>query len=254
MRQIVLDTETTGLDPNRGHRVIEIAAVEMVNRRLTGKHFQRYLNPGREIDPGAMQVHGITNEFLQDKPLFNDIVADFLEYVSGAELVIHNAPFDIGFLNSELNLLGTLPEWSGRIVGSIAQYCPSVVDTLKLAKELHPGQKNNLDALCKRYAVDNSSRTLHGALLDAELLAEVYLGMTRGQESLAIGLDEASPMTGQEETWAARPTLVVLAATEEELQAHDGQLQSIDKASQGNCLWRAMYNEKIEKAPPELPA
>lgn len=242
MRQIVLDTETTGLDPKQGHRVIEIAAVEMINRRLTGNHFQRYLNPLREIDPGAMQVHGITNEFLQDKPLFQDIVADFLEFVSDAELIIHNAPFDIGFLNSELGLLATLAEWTGKTAGTIAQYCPSVVDTLKLAKELHPGQKNNLDALCKRYQVDNSGRTLHGALLDAELLAEVYLALTRGQESLAIELEEATPMAGQEEAWSAQPKLIVLAATEEELALHASQLESIDKASQGACLWRAMGN------------
>lgn len=253
MRQIVLDTETTGLDPKQGHRVIEIAAVEMVNRRLTGNHFHRYLNPLREIDAGAMQVHGITNEFLQDKPLFQDIVADFIEYVSGAELVIHNAPFDIGFLNSELGLLATLADWEGR-AGTVAEYCPSVVDTLKLAKELHPGQKNNLDALCKRYLVDNSGRTLHGALLDAELLAEVYLAMTRGQESLAIELDEATPMAGQEEAWSTRPTLVILAATGEELAAHAAQVESIDKASQNACLWRTMYNSAGKAATAELPA
>jgi DNA polymerase-3 subunit epsilon len=251
MRQIMLDTETTGLDPKQGHRVIEIAAVEMVNRRLTGNHFHRYLNPQREIDPGAMQVHGITNEFLQDKPLFKDVVADFLEYISGAELVIHNAPFDIGFLNSELGLLATLADWEGRTAGTVAQHCPSVVDTLKLAKELHPGQKNNLDALCKRYLVDNSGRTLHGALLDAELLAEVYLSMTRGQESLAIELDQATPMAGQEESWLAQPTLIVLAAAEDELAAHAAQLESIDKASQGACLWRAMYNAEEEARPTE---
>jgi DNA polymerase III subunit epsilon len=253
MRQIILDTETTGLDPNQGHRVIEIAAVEMVNRRLTGNHFHRYLNPGREIDPGAMQVHGITNEFLQDKPLFRDVVADFLEYVSGAELVIHNAPFDVGFLNSELNLLSTLPGWSGQPCGKISQHCPSVVDTLKLAKELHPGQKNNLDALCRRYMVDNSGRTLHGALLDAELLAEVYLAMTRGQESLAIELNQTRPESAQEEASAVRPTLIVLAATDEELAAHQAQMQSLDKASQGACLWRAMYNQQADQATTELP-
>jgi len=169
-------------------------------------------------------------------------VADFLEYVSGAELVIHNAPFDIGFLNSELGLLATLADWEGRTADTVAQHCPSVVDTLKLAKELHPGQKNNLDALCKRYLVDNSGRTLHGALLDAELLAEVYLAMTRGQESLAIELDEATPMAGQEEAWLTRPTLVILAASEEELEAHAVQMASIDKASQNACLWRTLYN------------
>lgn len=177
MRKIILDTETTGLDPRQGHRIIEIAAVEMVNRRLTKNHFHQYVNPQREIDSGAQQVHGISLEFLQDKPLFRDIVKDFMEFVSGAELVIHNAPFDIGFINSELKLLG---------MEMIEAQCPVVTDTLKMAKDLHPGQKNNLDALCRRYQIDNTNRTLHGALVDTELLAEVYLAMTRGQDSLII--------------------------------------------------------------------
>jgi DNA polymerase-3 subunit epsilon len=231
MRQIMLDTETTGLDPKLGHRVIEVAAVEMVNRRLTGNHFHRYLNPGREIDPGAMAVHGISNEFLVDKPKFHDIAEDFLEFVSGAELVIHNAPFDVGFLNAELGLLK---------METIRHYCPEVTDTLKMAKELHPGQKNNLDALCRRYLVDNSGRTLHGALLDAELLADVYLAMTRGQESLVMELGEARQQKGSFDLTAQRAALVVLVATDEELEAHRGQLDQIDKASKGACVWKRL--------------
>ncbi len=164
MRQIILDTETTGLDPNQWHRIIEVATVEMVNRRLTGNHLHRYVNPGREIDPGAMQVHGISNEFLLDKPRFADVAGEFAEFVQGAELIIHNAPFDVGFLNMELRLadMPLLDAW-----------CNGVIDTLAMAKALHPGQRNNLDALCKRYGVDNSARTLHGALVDCELLAAV---------------------------------------------------------------------------------
>ncbi len=200
MRQIVLDTETTGLEWKAGHRVIEIAGVEMVDRRLTGNHFHHYLNPDREIDAGAQEVHGISLEFLQDKPRFADIVDEFLDYVSGAELVIHNAPFDVGFLNHELGLLGREP---------IEKTCSGVVDTLKQAKELHPGKRNSLDVLCERYAVDNSGRTLHGALLDSELLAEVYLAMTRGQESLAIdmGHEAAAALafeSGILDTWSIR--------------------------------------------------
>ena len=231
MRQIMLDTETTGLDPKLGHRVIEVAAVEMVNRRLTGNHFHRYLNPGREIDPGAMAVHGISNEFLLDKPKFRDIADDFLDFVKGAELVIHNAPFDVGFLNAELGLIE---------METIRHYCPEVIDTLKMAKDLHPGQKNNLDALCRRYLVDNSGRTLHGALLDAELLADVYVAMTRGQESLVMELGEARQQKGSFDLTAQRAALVVLAATEEELEAHRGQLEQIDKASKGACVWKRL--------------
>jgi len=230
MRQIVLDTETTGLDWKAGHRVIEIAAVEMVNRQLTGNHFHYYLNPDREIDAGAQEVHGISLEFLQDKPRFGDIVGDFLDYVAGAELVIHNAPFDVGFLNYELGLLGK---------ETVEAVCSGVVDTLRLAKELHPGKRNSLDALCERYEVDNSGRTLHGALLDSELLAEVYLAMTRGQETLAIDIGHdsvlAMPYQGGE-----RPRLFVLPATEEELAAHQAQLEEIEKASQGDCLWNKL--------------
>ncbi|MGH8672251.1 MAG: DNA polymerase III subunit epsilon, partial [Burkholderiales bacterium] len=180
MRRIVLDTETTGLDPALGHRVIELAAVEMVGRRLTGTHLHYYANPERDIDPGAQQVHGISLEFLQDKPHFRDFAREFLDHIRGAELIIHNAAFDLAFLDSELDMLE---------LGRVTDYCAAVIDTLKLAKELHPGQKNNLNALCKRYNIDHSARTLHGALLDAQLLADVYLAMTRGQESLMIYMD-----------------------------------------------------------------
>lgn len=239
MRHIILDTETTGLDPKLGHRIIEVAGVEMINRRLTGNRFHRYLNPQREIDAGAQQVHGISLEFLQDKPLFRDIAEDFLTYVGDAELIIHNAPFDVGFLNSELGLLG---------LEGIDKRC-AVTDTLKMAKELHPGQRNNLDALCKRYQIDNSGRTLHGALLDAELLAEVYLAMTRGQESLMIELDEPVPIHGNGLEQASVPrNLIVLAASEDELASHHQQIEDIDKASKGKCLW------KMLEAPAETPA
>jgi DNA polymerase-3 subunit epsilon len=231
MRHIILDTETTGLDPKQGHRIIEVAGVEMVNRRLTGNRFHRYLNPQREIDAGAQQVHGISLEFLQDKPLFRDIADDFLAYVGDAELIIHNAPFDVGFLNSELSLLG---------LEGIDKRC-AVTDTLKMAKDLHPGQRNNLDALCKRYQIDNSGRTLHGALLDAELLAEVYLAMTRGQESLMIDLDEPAPNHGNSLELSSVPrNLIVLAAGEDELAAHHQQIEDIDKTSKGKCLWKSL--------------
>lgn len=231
MRQIILDTETTGLDANLGHRIIEVAAVEMINRRLTGNHFHHYLNPEREIDAGAQQVHGISLEFLQDKPFFRDIAKDFIEFIRGAELVIHNAPFDIGFLNSELKLAGLEP---------VGKYSPDVIDTLKMAKDLHPGQKNNLDALCRRYFVDNASRTLHGALLDTELLAEVYLAMTRGQNSLMIESVEAGGDHADLGGDSVPHDLVVLAATPDEMEAHLAYLDQIDKASKGACLWRAL--------------
>jgi len=235
MRQIILDTETTGLEPKLGHRIIEVGAVEMINRRLTGNRFHHYLNPEREIDAGAQQVHGISLEFLQDKPLFRDIAADFLAFVGDAELVIHNAPFDVGFLNRELDLLALEP---------ITTRC-TVTDTLKMAKALHPGQRNNLDALCKRYQVDNANRTLHGALLDAELLAEVYLAMTRGQESLMIELEE--PATNGSDGSAPRTAplnLIVRAATAEELAAHVSQIEDIDKASKGKCLWKTLESQQ----------
>jgi DNA polymerase-3 subunit epsilon len=232
MRQIVLDTETTGLELELGHRIIEIAGVELVNRRFTGNDFQRYLNPGRESEPGALEVHGLTGEFLSDKPRFGDVAAEFLDYVAGAELVIHNSAFDIAFLNRELDLANLRP---------ITECCAGIVDTLRLAKELHPGKRNSLDALCERYLVDNSGRTLHGALLDARLLAEVYLAMTRGQESLAIETEgPAAAAIAAAEVMTAGLDLVVLRATEEELAVHQRQLEEIDKASGGACVWKQL--------------
>lgn len=227
MRQIFLDTETTGLYPAQGHRIIEIAGVELVNRRLTNNHFHIYLNPDREIDEGAQQVHGITLEFLQDKPRFADIVDEFLQFVSGADLIIHNAPFDIGFLNAELGRMERQ---------NIEHSVLEIIDTLKMAKEMRPGQRNNLDALCRHYGIDNSSRTLHGALLDAELLADVYMAMTRGQESLMIDMLDNVQAGGDGgfELTRSKP-LVVLSANESEQAAHDAYLQALAKG--GTCIW-----------------
>lgn len=228
MRQVVLDTETTGLDFRLGDRVIEIGCVELLNRKLTGQRFHRYINPEREVEAGALAVHGLSNEFLQDKPRFGEIVAEFLDFIQGAELVIHNAAFDVGFLNHELALLEAPP---------LEEACRGVVDTLNLARELHPGRRNSLDALCERYAIDHSGRTLHGALLDAELLAEVFLAMTRGQESLHmdIGPAEAPALPGG--CLAERPPLRVLRASPEELAEHERVLAEIGRESRGNCLW-----------------
>lgn len=228
MRQIILDTETTGLDPKLGHRIIELAGVELINRRLTGNHFHRYLNPDRKIDEGAMQVHGITTDFLQDKPRFGDVVAEFLDYIRGAELVIHNAPFDTGFLNAELEKTGLPP---------LSVHCGGIIDTLAMAREMRPGQRNSLDALCKHYDVDNSSRTLHGALLDCELLGAVYLAMTRGQESLMMLAAETGP--GQSGARSDRPRCrpVAVVVSEPELVEHHAVLIMIDSESRGACLW-----------------
>jgi DNA polymerase-3 subunit epsilon len=234
MRQIVLDTETTGLDPLQGHRIIEVGCVELLNRKLTGKHLHLYINPEREVDAGAMEVHGITNEFLADKPVFSTIVDAFLEFVDGAELIIHNAPFDIGFLDSELTLLG-------RGHKRMTEYC-GVIDTLALARKKHPGQKNNLDALCKRYEVDNSQRILHGALKDAEILADVYLLMTGGQSSLHLGHDAGGDDARTEEArklQGPRPPLRVIQPSVEELELHRKSLEQIQKSSGQNCVWLA---------------
>lgn len=234
MRQIVLDTETTGLDPAQGHRIIEVAAVEVVNRRFTGNHYHRYLNPDREIDAGAQAVHGISIERLQGEPRFGDIAREFLDFIAGAELVIHNAPFDIGFLNSELGMLD---------LGRVADVCDSTIDTLKMAKDLHPGQRNNLDALCRRYGVDNSNRTLHGALLDAELLADVYMAMTRGQESLMMDIGLSSS-TVEGRTFVRQAPLPVIAASADETQAHADYLVGLDKAAGGTCVWRQFEEQQ----------
>ena len=231
MRQIVLDTETTGLEPSQGHRIIEIGCVEIIDRRLTGNHYHQYLQPDREIDEGAIEVHGISNEFLQDKPRFADVADDFMDFVRGAELVIHNAPFDVGFLNHELKMLNGVD-------GQIESSC-TVLDTLALARKMHPGQKNNLDALCKRYDVNNAHRELHGALLDAEILADVYLLMTGGQTDLLLagqGTETQSAVTEIRRLSSNRAPLPVLKAGEEELLAHEARLQGIQKAS-GACLW-----------------
>ena len=232
MRQIFLDTETTGLEHKLGHRVIEIGCVEMRSRRLTNRHFHRYLNPDRDIDAGALAVHGISLEFLQDKPRFADIAAEFLDFVRGAELIIHNAPFDIGFLNAELNRLDMAP---------IDTVCHGVQDTLRMAKELYPGKKNNLNALCERYGVDNTKRTLHGALLDAEILAEVYVAMTRGQESLIMDLegDAGAQTSGAGETLSDKPRRAqrIMLANADELAEHEKLLAIIEKESKGKCQW-----------------
>ena len=228
-RQIVLDTETTGLNAKLGDRVIEIGCLELLNRRPTDNHFHHYLNPERASEEGAVRVHGISDEFLLDKPRFREIAAEFIEYIRGAELIIHNAPFDVEFIEQELALAKLPP---------LMQHCAGVRDTLKLAKELHPGKKNSLDALCDRYGVNNAHRTLHGALLDAELLAEVYLAMTRGQESLVMELEPppvASVAAGG--VAAARETLLILAPTEEEEALHAAVLRDVDKDSKGKCLW-----------------
>ncbi len=229
MRQIVLDTETTGLDTRDGHRIIEIAGIEIVQRRPTQRHFHYYLDPERDIDPGAQEVHGISREFLVGKPRFAEIAPEFLDFIRGAELVIHNAPFDCGFLNHELSLLGLAP---------LETVCAGICDTLKMAKELHPGKKNNLNALCERYAIDNSQRTLHGALLDAELLAEVYLALTRGQDSLMIDLSPTPRLHEDQVVRRERPELTVLRASAEECAEHERLLASIDAESKGQCLWR----------------
>jgi len=229
MRQIVLDTETTGLDPRQGHRIIEVACIEMENRRLTGRHLHKYTNPEREIDEGAQAVHGITLEFLADKPKFADIADEFLEFINGAELIIHNAPFDLGFLNAELRRLDRVP---------VETVCSGVTDTLRMAKDLHPGKRNSLDALCERYEIDNSTRTLHGALLDTELLADVFLAMTRGQNSLMIEPDaEVRPQLGADGLVRQRKPLIVQRATEAELGEHARVLAAIDKESKGACVW-----------------
>jgi DNA polymerase-3 subunit epsilon len=229
MRRVVLDTETTGLNAALGDRIIEIGCIEILNRRVTDNHFHSYVNPERKSEEGALKVHGITGEFLQGKPKFREIAAEFLEYIRGAELIIHNAAFDLEFLNRELDLAKLPP---------IEEHCASVVDSLALARELHPGKKNSLDALCERYLVDNTHRTLHGALLDASLLAEVYIAMTRGQDSLAIELE---PARATSEAWVAqgdRPALIVVPASAEELAEHERLLAAIEAENKAPSVWR----------------
>lgn len=238
MRQIVLDTETTGLEPEQGHRVIEIGCVELLDRRLTGNNFHVYLQPDREIDAAAVEVHGITNEFLADKPHFADIAGDLLAYLRGAELVIHNAPFDVGFLDAELGRLDGL--------GGIAEHC-TVLDTLTMARKKHPGQRNSLDALCGRYEVDNSRRDKHGALLDAEILADVYLAMTGGQRALSldaevVGQSRDGAQAGIRRLHRDGLTLPVVKASDEELVAHEARLEAIDNAAGGQVVWRRLQD------------
>ena len=222
-RQIVLDTETTGLEPSQGHRIIEIGCVEMINRRLTGNNYHQYLQPDRKIDEGAQAVHGISNEFLADKPRFPDVIKDFIEYLDGAELIIHNAPFDVGFINSEFKLVG-------EEFGAVATYC-TVIDTLVMARKMRPGKKNNLDVLCREYDVNNKHRELHGALLDSELLAEVYLRMTGGQSALLLDADEASSAdsagAGIKKLSADRQPIKIIRANDEELKLHQGIVEKM---------------------------
>ena len=234
MRQIVLDTETTGLETADGHRILEIGCVEIIDRKLTHNHYHRYINPQRDSDQGALEVHGLTQKFLQTKKLFRDIWPSLIEYVRGAELIIHNAPFDVAFINAEMKLLDTS-------LGVITDYC-TVLDSLVMAKQKHPGQKNNLDALCKRYAVDNSRRELHGALLDSEVLADVYLLMTGGQVSFNLGteVNDAPILSAPGEITpleSNRPELKVIRATAAELLLHEKKLDQIDQASTG-AVWR----------------
>ena len=238
MRQIFLDTETTGLSPENGDRMVEIGCIEMDNRRLTGRHLHFYLNPERKNGEGAVAVHGLTDEFLSDKPLFAHVVDEILEFVSGAEIIIHNASFDVGFLNEELRRCGR-PKFSTHV--------SAITDTLAMARDQFPGKSNSLDALCKRLEVDNSNRTLHGALIDANLLAEVYIRLTRGQDSLVMDMTEESrggALVGGPVDLSVF-ALPVLAATEAELADHERVLGEIDKASGGKTIWRAQQQEAV---------
>jgi DNA polymerase-3 subunit epsilon len=243
-RQIVLDTETTGLEVSQGHRIIEIGCVELVNRRLTGRHYHQYIQPEREIDAGALEVHGITPEFLADKPVFARVAEEFLDFVRGAELVIHNAPFDVGFIDAELRRLD--------IRHPRTEDLCSVTDSLALARNKHPGQRNNLDALCQRYGIDNSNRTLHGALLDAEILAEVYLAMTGGQTSLGLAGTPSESTGGTPAAEAIRrlspdrPALRIIRASEEENTRHEQRLDSIAAKNGGDVLWRTLSGSPID--------
>jgi DNA polymerase-3 subunit epsilon len=244
MRQIVFDTETTGLEPELGHRIIEIGAIELVNRRRTGRQFHRYLCPDREIDRGAVQVHGLTTEFLGGQPRFGDVFDELREFLAGAELIIHNAPFDVAFLDAEI----------ARLAARVGNLCTrdvcGVLDTLVLARQMHPGQRNSLDALCKRYTVDNSHRDLHGALLDADLLLEVYLAMTGGQGALTLDDHATATQAFAAASRAVRPagTLVVVRASELEVAAHEGLLRLLDGTSGGRTAWRRFEAVPAEAA------
>ena len=233
MRQIIFDTETTGLDPNQGHRIVEIGCVEIVNRTVTGNSLHIYLNPDRDSDPEALAVHGLTTEFLADKPRFNEVATQFLDFIKGAELIAHNASFDVKFFNAELKRIGQ---------GELAGLCDKITDSLLFARTLYPGKRNSLDALCDRHGISNAHRTLHGALLDSQLLAEVWLAMTRGQDALLIDVDDSGPSTGNGMTMKAfdGSGLPVVTASEEELALHEEYLASLDKSVGGVCVWRSM--------------
>jgi DNA polymerase-3 subunit epsilon len=233
MRQIILDTETTGLDPEHGHRIVELACVEMVNRSLTGRHLHQYLNPDRDSDPEALAVHGLTTDFLSGHPRFEQVVDDFIEYVRGAEVIIHNAAFDVKFLNAELERAGR-PRFD--------TLCEKITDSLLHARELHPGKRNSLDALCERYGISNAHRTLHGALLDSELLAEVWLAMTRGQDALLIDFEDPLPGTAGAGGVGARDYsgIKVLKPSADELAEHDAYVKVLDEAAGGQCLWHRL--------------
>src|SRR6201996_7808313 len=232
MRQLILDTETTGLNARTGDRILELGCVEMVNRRLTGNNLHFYINPERDSDPGALAVHGLTTEFLSDKPKFGEIIDQFRDFIQGADLIIHNAPFDIGFLDVEFAMLGLPP---------VSKHCGEIIDTLAQAKQMFPGKRNSLDALCDRFGISNAHRTLHGALLDSELLAEVYLAMTRGQESLVIDMLGDQPASGSVSTSRIALDdldLPVIVASVEEIAAHQAVLDGLDKAIKGTSVWR----------------
>ncbi len=231
MRQIILDTETTGLNPKSGDRIIEIGCVEMLNRRLTGNNFHYYINPERDSDPGALAVHGLSTDFLSDKPKFAEIAQEFCRFVQDAEIIIHNASFDVGFIDAELTRL-RMPAFHTHVV--------KITDTLAQAKELHPGKRNSLDALCERYGISNAHRTLHGALLDSELLAEVYLAMTRGQDSLSMDLHGSGSGIDGGDDAIALAEIIVLPAQPDELAAHEDLLEGLDKEAKASCLWRQL--------------
>jgi DNA polymerase-3 subunit epsilon len=236
MRQIILDTETTGLSVEEGHRIIEIGCLEVVNRRITGRNLHHYLNPERAIDEGARAVHGLSEEFLRDKPKFKEVAAQIVDFVAGAQVLIHNASFDEGFLDAELQRVGIPP---------FREHCEDIVDTLAMARQLHPGKRNSLDVLCERYGISNAHRKLHGALLDAELLADVYLAMTRGQDSLEIGLHgdtQADGASDDDRVWPP-PGLAVLPATDAENYAHEAMLKGIEKDAKAPAAWVAMYGQ-----------
>ncbi|MCP1291399.1 MULTISPECIES: DNA polymerase III subunit epsilon [Chromobacterium] len=239
MRQIILDTETTGLEHAQGHRIIEFAGLEMINRKLTGKHLHLYIHPERDIDPDAQRVHGISLEFLEGKPKFREVAEEMADFLRDAELIIHNAPFDVGFLNAEFERVG-LP--------SIKNLCANVIDTLREARDQFPGKRNSLDALCDRFEIDRSNRTLHGALVDCELLSEVYLWMTRGQESLVMDIDVDLPGGQHGAMDFERKPLIVKRANERELADHQSYLNDLDKSVKGSCLWRSLETPAGEGA------